>query len=222
MLGAAVHRATPAAPRRPAAARKGIFACLSRGWRPGLRIFRPCGPRGSVPPIRTARIEPATKSRNSPGDEDYKNSSSGRPKNSARPLAWSLLMARLPAGPVPAWFVSGERGKKLGGLAIMGSRRANNHSGHGTRISDTRLFANTAARSRGFRPRSAWRSRGRPSRSRSHPGRGSQSRARASTSSGVWQRARLTPTGWWTVQRRHLIKQSDRGIAPNCANSVEC
>jgi hypothetical protein len=39
----------------------------------------------------------ATKSRNSPGDEDYKSSSAGTRKSSARPLAWSLLMARLPA-----------------------------------------------------------------------------------------------------------------------------
>ena len=46
---------------------------------------------------------------------DYKNSSTGRRKNSARPLAWSIVMPCLPAGLVTAWFVSGECGKKLAG-----------------------------------------------------------------------------------------------------------
>ena len=47
----------PAAPRRPAAGRKGIFLLLPTGLHPWLPIFRPCGPR-----VRTGgatRVRPA-------------------------------------------------------------------------------------------------------------------------------------------------------------------
>jgi len=90
------HRAACGSARACGSEEGDLFLPFPRVCTRGYLSFGPAGLGSRCPPISTARIEPATKSRNSPGDYSYKNSSTGRRKNSARPFAWSLLMARLP------------------------------------------------------------------------------------------------------------------------------